>query len=127
MGIETLIGLAVAGAIGGGISKANGGSFWKGAALGVATGGVGSAVDAATGGHLSGAYANRKKLEAKAAQANQSSVGNLSQQQAAISDDSSEKARQLLISGNPQRLVASSGLSGSTSSGGSARRRLLGA
>lgn len=73
---------------------------------------------------------NTAKQEAQKKQETKSiknPAGDLAQQQATINSDSSEKARQLLISGNPQRLVASSGLSGNTSSGSSARRRLLGA
>jgi hypothetical protein len=119
MGIETLIMLGVGAAVGGGISKASGGSFWKGAALGAATGGIGVGIDRMTGGHVTGKKKDSQQV--------QNPAGNLSQQQQAISADSSEKARQMLISGNPQRLVASSGLSGNTSSGSSARRKLLGA
>jgi hypothetical protein len=53
-------------------------------------------------------------------------TGDLSSQQSAIDAASSEKARQLLISGNSQRLIASSGLTGNASSGATARRRLIG-
>lgn len=54
MGIETLIMAAVGAAVGGGISKASGGSFWKGAGLGALTGGIGVGVDRATGGNITG-------------------------------------------------------------------------
>jgi len=54
MGIETLIIAATGAALGGAISKASGGSFWKGAGLGALTGGVGVGIDRATGGHITG-------------------------------------------------------------------------
>lgn len=52
MGIETAIALGIGGLVGGTISKASGGSFWKGAALGSLTGGIGTGIDRLTGGHL---------------------------------------------------------------------------
>lgn len=116
MGVETLIALGAA--VGGGISKASGGSFWKGAALGSLTGGVGVGADRMTGGHLT-----KKKKDPYA----KNPAGDLTKQQRAIITDSSDKARRLLMSGNPQRLVTSTGLTGSTRSGSSARKRLLGA
>lgn len=51
--------LLVGGAVGGTISKASGGSFWKGAAMGAVTGGIGVAIDRMTGGNLTG----RKNVE----------------------------------------------------------------
>jgi hypothetical protein len=127
MGIETLIGLAIAGGIGGGISKAQGGSFWKGAALGVATGGIGSAIDAATGGHVSGAYANNEKKKDAAMNEKMNAIRNENSVSGSSNTSATETARQLLISGGAQKLISSAGLGGDTTGGaGSIRRRLLG-
>jgi len=54
MGIETLIIAATGAALGGTVSKASGGSFWKGAGLGALTGGVGVGIDRLTGGNITG-------------------------------------------------------------------------
>ena len=117
MGIETLIGLAIAGAVGGGISKAQGGSFWRGAALGAATGGVGSVLDAATGGHVSGAAAaNKKKQDAALAQATQAGAD-----AANASRGASALTRDQLLAGNPNVLSSQN-----TAAANTGRGRLLG-
>ena len=119
MGIETLIGLAVASAVGGGISKAQGGSFWRGALVGGLTGGVGSVLDAATGGHLSGAAsANKQKQNNALAAATQAGAA------AATTASSSTKSTltsDQLLAGNPNVLSGTSNTSTSTGRG-----RLLG-
>lgn len=133
MGIEIAIAAAVGAAVGGTVSKASGGSFWKGAALGAATGGVGVGIDRATGGNVTGRR-NREREKKYFKRGDLVGAGKASPRagtsgyvQSQINKNSAQKARQMLVSGNPQRLVASSGLTGNTSSGSSARRRLSGA
>lgn len=129
MGIELLVGAAIAAGVSGGISKAQGGSFWRGAALGAATGGLGVAIDAATGGHVSGVHASNEKKKNAAMDARLNEIR--SQNSAAAATPTTTPAiaaaRQLLISGGSQKLISSSGLGGGTMGGaGSIRRRLLG-
>ena len=120
MGIELLIGSAIAAAVGGGISKARGGSFGRGALIGGLTGLGGVGLDAATGGHVSGvASAKKQKLESSLAAANAAGVE--PGKAATLATNKSTLTSDQLLAGNPNILSGTS-----TNSTPTGRGKILG-
>lgn len=125
MGVELLVMMAAGAVMGGTVSAATGGDFWKGAALGSLTGGVGVAIERAVGGPLT------DKAKSNPPPSYSEVTGNTQEQ---IDAANAEKAKALMLSGgntsiltgNTYGSLMGSSSSGVSDSGGSLRKRLTG-
>ena len=125
MGVELLVMMAAGAVMGGTVSAATGGDFWKGAALGSLTGGIGVGIERAIGGPLT------DKARTKAPPSYSEVTGKTQEQ---IDAANAEKARAVMLSGGNTSILTGntygSLMGGSSSagadSGGSLRKRLTG-